>query len=228
MTRFYKGCDLLLFAKITHDTKELYLAEKPARLETLCGVSLPPSRSIVQVFKDGEPIGTIGQRNDATINIKIPAISEKLRAYLLGEESGGDYYIDTGRANTPFFAVGFRLLQTDRSYKYFWFNKGTISINSRSIDTEQGTNTAGEEIIFTPILTNKLFNNKPCKSVSIDSFATTHEINANTWAATVWTPDNFNAVQPPIILANSDVLAVGDIIAIDSPESNIEYRTVIE
>lgn len=227
MVRFYRGCDLLLFAEVKNDTKDLYSTEKPERLEALCSVSLPASRTVTIIYKDGEPFNLVGQRNDATISIKIPSLDEKLRAYLLGEKSDGDYFIDTGKTGTPFFALGFRLKNSDETYKYYWFNKGVFSFNARSVNTEQGTETAQEELVYTPILTNKLFNGKPCKSVSVDSFTITHEINEKTWSNQVWTPEAFFSVASPIIYPESDSVEVGELITITGTDE-INYKVVVE
>lgn len=220
--RLYNGCDLLLFAKVTTDTKDIYIAERPQRLEALCSVSLPPSRSVTIVYKDGVPVNVIGQRNDSNITIRTLTLNEKLRAYLLGEETNGDYFIDTGKAGTPYFALGFRLLNTDGTYKYYWFNKGVFSFNARSVGTQEGTKTSNEEITYTPIITNKLYNGKPCKSVSVDSFSDTHNINSDSWSATVWTPETFESVTKPIILPTDENITVGDFVTIAGNE-NINY-----
>lgn len=220
--RLYNGCDLLLFAKVTTDTKDIYIAERPQRLEALCSVSLPPSRSVTTVYKDGIPINAIGQRNDSNITIRTLALTEKLRAYLLGEETIGGYFIDTGKAGAPYFALGFRLINTDNTFKYYWYNKGTFSFNARTVETREGTKTSKEEIIFTPVITNKLFNGKPCKSISVDSFSNTHDINGDNWSATVWTPETLESVTKPVILPNENNIAVGDFVTIVGNE-NINY-----
>ena len=226
--RFYRGCDLLLFAEVLQDTKEIYLTERPRRIDALCSVSLPASRSVTIVFKDGEPFNAIGQRNDATISINIPALDEKTRAELLGEKSDGDYFIDTGATGAPFFALGFRLKNTDGTYKYYWYNKGIFSFNERTVNTEQGTETAGETLVYTPLITNRLYNGKPCKSVSIDSFTKTHELSAEAWSAQVWTPDTFTDVPAPIIYPNKDVIEVGDTITVIGEDGAVLDVEVIE
>ncbi len=195
--------------------------ERPQRLEALCSVSLPPSRSVTTVYKDGVPVNVIGQRNDSNITIRTLTLNEKLRAYLLGEETNGDYFIDTGKAGAPYFALGFRLINTDNTFKYYWYAKGTFSFNARTVETREGTKTSNEEIIFTPVITNKLFNGKPCKSVSVDSFSDTN-INSDSWSATVWTPETFESVTKPIILPTDENITVGDFVTIAGNE-NINY-----
>lgn len=76
-------------------------------------------------------------------------------------------------------------------------------------------------------MTNKLFNGKPCKSVSVDSFTITHEINEKTWSNQVWTPEAFFSVASPIIYPESDSVEVGELITITGTDE-INYKVVVE
>ena len=96
MVRFYRGCDLLLFAEVKNDTKDLYSTEKPERLDALCSVSLPASRTVTIIYKDGEPFNLVGQRNDATISIKIPSLDEKMFSEIKEHLSFIDAYLMRG------------------------------------------------------------------------------------------------------------------------------------
>lgn len=230
MKEFY-GCDLLLYAEIENDDAKLYKASKPEKLGALKSVLLPPSKTVNVIYKDGVPIGTYANENQAlSVEISTEGLDDDFISYLTGQgEHGQGFVIDTGESVTRYFALGFRLLDTNNNYKYMWFLKGSFQKQQRTIATKQGTQTIGDVLLFFPIFTNKKFNynGKHARSITIEESKIDRDVNGDYWANLVWTPDNLMNISTPLILPDTDTLKVGDAIAINTPDNtNIEYEVI--
>ena len=193
----YNGVDLFTIAKVIEDTGERYEAETPALLP-VSSIDLPEEGNFTSVYKDGEVINAyaIGTEQEITVNTKAIA-PEFLNDILNGKEEPA--FFDTGINNTNFYALGFRLSLYDGSYTYYSYLKGTIKVNSKSIETKQGTTAVVESITFKPLSTKHKFtyNGKACRKIEVNT--NKHNVVESGWLAIVWTPDNFLPVPAPIV-----------------------------
>lgn len=228
----FVGCDLLLYAEVTEDNASFYKTTKPEKLGALKGIVLPPSRIVNTVNKEGFPVAFYTtETSGGYIQISTGGLAEDFVAYLTGQgDYGQGFAIDTGEQVKRFFALGFRALYTDDTYKYVWFQKGVFQKQSVTINTKQGTESVGDVLFYFPTFTEKRFtiNNKKCRSITIESDKVERVINSDYWASTVWTPDNLLEVAEPVILPYTDVLNVGENIIINGAENSIIEYEVIE
>ena len=199
----YTGVDLFTIAKVIEDNAGAYEATAPFQLP-ISSIDIPEEGAYTSVYRDGEAIGAYGIGADQTIKINTKAINPEALAELLnGAEEPA--FIDTGLADTKYYAIGFRLALDTGSYTYYSYLKGTISINSKSIETRQGTGATVESISFKPLVTAHRFtyNNKACRKIAVNDRA--HNVVAAGWLATVWTPDNFLPIPSPSIIINEEL-----------------------
>ena len=195
----YTGVDLLTISKVLVDSREEYRAETPEQIP-VASIEIPEEGNYTIVYKDGEAINAYSIGSEQELTVETKAIDPAFLSGLLnGKEEA--FFIDTGTSGTNFYAIGFRLKQYDGSYIYFSYPKCTISISSKSVETEQGTNGVIETIVFRPLTTihRFKFNGKPCRKVEVNTKK--HNVIESGWLSIVWTPDNFLPVPAPIIEA---------------------------
>ena len=197
----YNGVDLFTIAKVIEDSGERYEAETPVLLP-VSSIDIPEEGNYTPVYKDGEVINAyaIGAQQEIKVNTKAIA-PEFLNQILNGKEEPA--FFDTGIHETNFYALGFKLSLYDGSYTYFSYLKGTIKVNSKSIETKQGTRAIVESITFNPLTTNHKFtyNGKPCRKVEVNTKK--HKVIESGWLSIVWTPNNFLPVPAPIVEATA-------------------------
>lgn len=190
----YTGVDLLTLARVRQDNLASYAAAAPVVIP-VNSIDLPEEGSRKAIYKDGHVIGFHNTGKEQSITINCAAIAPDVLAGLLDSENSVS--IDTGLNKITYFALGFRLLQDDGSYNYYSYQKGTITVNAKSIETRQGTAATLESITFTPAVTSHRFvaNSQPCRKISFNSKF--NAVDVAGWLAVVWTPDVFIPVPPP-------------------------------
>ena len=190
----HTGVDLLTLARVRQDDLAGYAAAAPVVLP-VHSIDLPEEGSGKAIYKDGHVIGFHNTGKEQSITINCAAISPAVISGLLDDDN--PVFIDTGLNRINYFALGFRLLQDDGSYDYYSYQKGTIKVDAKSIETRQGTTATIERITFTPAVTSHRFaaNSQPCRKISFNSKA--NAVDVAGWLAVVWTPDVFIPVPPP-------------------------------
>lgn len=227
----YQGCDLLLFAEVLEDTPQTFRTSKPQKLGALRGVVLPPTSAVNVVNKDGLPIGEYKTEIQGfSVQIDTEGLADDFISYLVGSgENGEGFSLDTGENIKRYFSLGFRLLNTDNTHKYMWFQKGAFQLQSRTINTKQGTETTGTSLFFYPLMTERKFNynGKKSRSITIDEKKFFRAVTTENWSNVVWTPDNLMNVDSPMILPLSETVYVGDVIEINETEgTSLEYEVI--
>lgn len=193
----YTGVDLFTLSKVIEDSRERYEAETPT-VFPVASVSLPEEGGFSYVVKDGLIRNAYAIGSDPTITIETGAISPNyLNEVLNGSEEPA--FFDNGISETNYYAMGFRLLMADGSYNYYSYPKGTITVDSKTIQTKQGTTAVVENITFKPLVTNHVFDltGKPSRKILVNT--NRYAVNSAGWLAMVWTPDNFLPVPAPVV-----------------------------
>lgn len=231
--KVFRGCDLFLIAEIISDDKNFYSTQEPFQIEGLQGVVLPATQEVQQVAKDGKPFNTFSfETGSVVVQLNSVALTDDLISYLLGKNENKEegFFIDSVENKKKYFALGFRTLYSDGSEKYTWYQKGIFNLVQREIQTKDGsTNFSGMSLLYYPESTiHKFsFNNKICRSVTVESSNIKRKLNNVVWSNVVWTPDNIAGINKPIIYPDTDELTIGDVITISSEENNeIEYEIV--
>lgn len=229
--KLYQGCDLLLFATIENDNSLVYQASKPQKLGALQGVLLPSSQTVNLINKDGLPFDSYTtELQGYSVQIDTEGLDDDFISYLTGNgENGSGFHIDTGESINRFFALGFRILDTNKTHKYMWFLKGRFQLLQRTIRTKQGTEATGTSLVYFPVFTEHKFkiNGKIARSITVDESKLQRDVNAEYWASVVWTPDNLMPIEKPLIYPDTDSLSVGENIIITEPNgANIEYEVI--
>ena len=192
----YDGVDLLTIAPILQDDLTGYEAGERT-LIPVNSIDIPEEGKKKPIVKDGYIVGFYKVGSEQSLTINCGAIAPELLNALLYKES--NVVVDTGLNDINYFALGFRLLLDDGSYTYYCYQKGTITINSKSVETKQGTTATIESIVFTPAVTKHKFayNNSPSRKIVLNT--KTHNVNVAGWLAIVWTPNNLLPIPQPTI-----------------------------
>ena len=115
---------------------------------------------------------------------------------VLAKITGQAYDKDTGmfieQERTPnYFALGYKTKDTNGNVYFVWRLKGRFGIPGQTNETENdGTDANGQELVYTGVSTIHQFTKtgKKAKAITIDT--SVNPQNAETFFATVQTPDS--------------------------------------
>lgn len=189
------GLDNLYVAAITSDDATGYVAGTPAYLAPAAEASLTPASASEVLYADDQAYETMSAEAETKITLKVTAIPMALLAALTGRVfnvASGEMWDNVGVS--PYYALGFRSLKSDGSYRYYWFLKGKFEMPSENFTTK-GAAPAPQvaEITYTAIKTIYQWNlgsiTDSVKRVIGDTDTTNFTtMTLATWMAQVQTP----------------------------------------
>ena len=218
----FTGVDLLTLTKVLEDSRERYETATPSNDLPVSSIDLPDEGKYRTVYKDGMAIKVYPIGADQTIKIATASISpDVLETILNGREDSA--YIDIGLSGVNYYALGFRLKNDNGTYDYYSFLKGVITVNTKTVETMQGTSVTVEGITYYPLITRHSFayNGKPCRKIVANSQK--HNIIEAGWRAIQWTPDTFLPVPAPLITIEEKGKAVEVTVLSQRPSDTIYY-----
>lgn len=206
----FVGVDSLYFALITADTALAYTAGTPTYLAPVAEIAGSPKVSKKVTYYDNAPANTFTTEAETEIKVVISNVPADVAATLLGKyyDAATGRVLDTGSANPPDVALGFRYYMGTNGYRYYWYLKGTFSGGSEDAKTKEADVDAKTyELTFTAITTTYQFTvngeSKPMKRVYGDTADTAFD--ASGWFAQVQTPTT--AAAPAAVALSSIVPA---------------------
>ena len=121
MTNNYKsvlGVDMLYYATVT-DSSSAYTPGTPAYLAPLATISFKPKASTKTQYFDNIAMDSLFSEGESEGEIEIQGLPLDVKAALLGKtwDSANGRMYDDGGVVPPYFAVGFRALKSDGTYK---------------------------------------------------------------------------------------------------------------
>lgn len=196
MTDNYKsvlGVDNLYFATVT-DSADAYTPGTPEYLAPLANIAIKPKASMKTQYFDNIPMESLFSEGESEGEIEIQGLPLDVKATLLGKtwDSANGRMYDDGGVTPPYFAVGFRAMKSDGSYKHYWYLKCQFSPPDDEASTKTDSpNPKSTKLKMTAIYTTYLFdvdgsNNRSVKKVEGDTSITDFD-------ETGW----FSAVQVP-------------------------------
>jgi phi13 family phage major tail protein len=215
------GLDSLYIAEVTVDTAATYTADTPEYLAPAAEASQAPATNAATQYADDQPYDSNVFEGETVISLTVTGIPAEMQAKLLNRKfdtASGRVFDNPGRT-PPYFALSFRSLKSNGSYRYYQYLKGRFSAPTEETATKADSpDPKTTQLVYTAIPTIHNFNTgtvtEPVKRIFGDA-DTTNFVN------TGW----FTAVQTPSIAAPS-ALALSSSDPTDNATGVAQNKTV--
>ena len=189
----YMGFDNLVIAEITADTAENYTFGEVMSLAPAGEISKSTETGSATKFYDNKPFLIIKSEGADTVELTIPVLPLDIEALITGkqQDEATKVLMDSGMPETKYFALGYRLMKSDNTYRYIWRNKGSFSMGDEEAKSkDDSTDSNNITITYTGITTTHAFakTNGGAKAMIADEFD--DAIDVSKWFEQVVTPDN--------------------------------------
>lgn len=193
----YMGFDSLVYAPIEADTAEAFTPGEVKPLAPAGEIRKSTEREQNPRSYDNQTYLLIKSEGDDTVELVVPVLPLDVEAAI----NGTDYDETTGALNndgipkTKYFAIGYRLLCSDNTYRYVWRHKGSFTMGDEEAKSKQGTDSNNITITFTGIQTIHKFakSGKPSKDIVVDE--RDGKLDYSKWFDQVVTPDNIETLK---------------------------------
>lgn len=130
------GLDSLYIAEVLADSAAAYTGDTPAWLAPAAEASQEPASAFQIQYADDQPYDVATSEGETKVGLTITGLDLETLAKITGkvfDATTGRVYDNGGVA--PFFALGFRSLKSDGSYRYYWFLKGKFDMPKEQVAT---------------------------------------------------------------------------------------------
>lgn len=194
----YQGFDSLVVAEVTKDNNltgenEGYVTGTVETLAPAGEISKSTSNDSATKYYDNKAFLVIASEGSDEVTLTIPQLPVSKIAKFLGKyldtETGA--LMDSGEPGTKYFAIGYRLLFTDGTYRYVWRHKGMFKLGDEAAKSKDDTTDSNNQtLVFTGITTTHKFTktNKGSKAIVVDE--RDNKCDVTKWFDAVVTPDN--------------------------------------
>lgn len=188
----YMGFDSLVAAEITADTADAFTPGAVFPLAPAGEIKKSVERDQASRSYDNQTYIVIKSEGDDTVELVVPILPLSTEAKIIGStynETTGSLSND-GKPKTKYFALGYRLLCSDDTYRYVWRLKGTFALGDEEAKSKEGTDSNNMTLTYTGVPTIHKFTatGKPAKDMVVDE--RDGLLNYGEWFDQVVTPDN--------------------------------------
>ena len=188
----YMGFDNLVAAEITADTADASTPGEVFSLAPAGEIKKSTERDQAARSYDNQTYILIKSEGDDTVELVVPVLPLSVEAKITGNdynETTGSLSND-GKPKTKYFALGYRLLCSDDTYRYVWRYKGTFTLGDEEAKSKEGTDSNNITITYTGIPTVHKFTatGKGAKDKVVDE--RDGLLDYDKWFEQVVTPDN--------------------------------------
>lgn len=197
----YQGFDKLVVAEVLKDNNnegegEGYVTGDVTVLAPAGEISKTTPNDSAVKFYDNKAFLVISSEGSDEVTLTVPQLPVSKIAKLLGkhldEETGA--LMDSGKPGNKYFAIGYRLLFTDGTYRYIWRHKGMFKLGDEAAKSKDDTtDTNNQTLTFTGITTDHNFTktNEGSKAIVVDE--RDGKCDVSTWFDAVVTPDSIKS-----------------------------------
>lgn len=199
----YQGFDSLVVAEVIKDNNaegegEGYVTGQVEVLAPAGEISKTTSNDSATKYYDNKAFLVISSEGSDEVTLTVPQLPVSKIAKLLGKylDPTTGALMDSGEPGTKYFAIGYRLLFTDGTYRYIWRHKGMFKLGDEAAKSKDDTTDSNNQTItFTGITTTHKFTktNKGSKAIVVDE--RDGKCDVSNWFDAVVTPDNVVAKQ---------------------------------
>ena len=193
----YMGFDNLVMAEVTEDTLEAFTTGEVEVLAPAGSIKKSTPREQKGSSYDNQTYIIIKSEGDDAVELVVPILPLSIESKL----TGADYDPETGvlgndgLPKTKYFAIGYRLLCSDNTYRNVWRLKGTVAMGDEEAKSKEGTDSNNMTITYTGVQTIHKFTatGKVCK----DQVADERDglLKYDQWFDQVVTPDNISTLK---------------------------------
>lgn len=193
----YQGFDNLVLAEVIKDNNatgegEGYVTGDVEILAPAGEISKTTSNDSATKYYDNKAFLVVNSEGSDEVTLTVPQLPvskmAKLSGKFLDPETGA--LMDSGKPGNKYFAIGYRLLFTDGTYRYVWRHKGTFKLGDEAAKSKDDTTDSNNQtVIFTGITTNHKFTktNDGSKAIVVDE--RDGKCDVSSWFEAVVTPD---------------------------------------
>lgn len=215
------GLDSLYIAEVTADSASAYTADTPEYLAPAAEASQAPATNAATQYADDQPYDAMSFEGETAINLTITGLPPQMFATLMGRvfDAVSGRVFDNPGATPPYFALSFRSLKSNGSYRYYQYLKGRFSAPTEETATKADSpDPKTTQLVYTAIPTVYEFDlgdiNAPVKRVFGDE-------DTDNFSGTGW----FSQVQTPVA-ASPDALALSSSDPTDGASSVAVDKTI--
>ena len=192
----YQGFSDLYIAEITKDDLEGYTTGAPEVLAPAGEITKSTATDSAVKYYDNQPYFTSNSEGSDEIQLIVPILPISKLAKITGKTIDAETgtLLDDGEAKTKYFALLYKLMFQDGTYRWVCRSKGSFAVGDESSKSkDDSTDTNNQTLTFTGIATVHKFDKtgKPSKAIIADD----HDelCDTSTWYTEVPTPDNIKA-----------------------------------
>ena len=193
----YMGFDSLYAAEITADTADAFTTGDPFPLAPAGEIKKSTERDQASRSYDNQTYIIIKSEGDDSVDLVVPVLPLSIESKI----TGADYDATTGilsndgQPKTKYFAIGYRLLMSDDTYRYVWRLKGTLQQGDEEAKSKEGTDSNNMTYTYTGVKTIHKFTKtgKGCKDQVADE--RDDLLDYSKWFKQVVTPDNRDTLK---------------------------------
>ena len=189
----YMGFDNLVAAEIITDDADTYETGEVFSVAPAGEIKKSTERSTATKYYDNKAFLNVNGEGSDAVELVVPVLPLDIEAKLTNKTQDPEtkVLLDSGVPVTKYFALGYRLMKTDGTYRCIWKNKGSFTMGDEETKSKSGSaDSNNTTITYTAIPTVHIFKkeNKPSKTMTADEFD--NAIITDKWFDQVVTPDN--------------------------------------
>ena len=193
----YMGFDSLVYAEVTEDSKETITFGEVKPFAPAGEIKKATPTEVASRSYDNQTYLHIKHEGDDAVDLVVPILPLSIEADISGkdhDETTG-VLMDDGDAKTKYFAIGYRLMFSDGTYRYVWRLKGTFTKGDEEAKSKEGTDSNNATYTYNGIKTIHKFTKtgKPKKAMVADE--KDGLLDYDKWFEQVVTPDNLDALK---------------------------------
>lgn len=217
------GLDSLYVAEVTVDTAATFTSGSTQYLAPAAEASSEPTTNSETQYADDIPFDVMSSEGATTIKLVITNIDPETLALITGkvfDAGSGRMYDNTGIP--PYFALSFRSLKSNGSYRYYQYLKGRFDMPAEEFVTKgESPEPKTIELTYTAIYTTHEFVLSGSVTDSIKRIL--GDEDTTSFSATGW----FSAVQIPAYSAPSSLALDGAVDPADGASGVAVTKTIV-
>ena len=190
----FRGCENLVYAEVTDDRSSNYETGIVKSLAPVAQIQKNVETSTAKKWYDNKAMITIRSEGSDEVTLVVPALDLATLATLTGKKVDGTTgaFLDTP-SKPKMFAIGYKILLTDGTFRYVWRLKGSFSIpDEEANQDDDGTDSNNQSLTFSGDFTVHKFEHggEAAKAVVIDE--RDDKCDLSTFFSKVQTPDTIS------------------------------------
>ena len=191
------GLDSLYIAAITADTAAAYTAGTPAVLAPAAEAKASPTVNVVTIYADDQAYDSAIAEGQTEMELTITNIDPQTLAAITGavfDSTNGRLYDRANPGAASMYALGFRSMKSNGSYRYYWYLKGRFSKPEEEFATLTDSPDPKTVVLkYTAIKTTHEFDLDSPVTITEGVVRVVGDEDTSSFSATGW----FTAVQTP-------------------------------